>query len=472
MQKHGWLRLWRGAPVMMVGCIPSHAAYFSVYERSKVLLGVNLPGHSPLAAAACGAMATTLHDAVLTPLDVVKQRLQLGFYSGISDCVRTVVREEGARALFRSYPTTLLMNWPYASVLVGTNETIKEALRQAKAKAGRAEDLRPAEYLASGALSGAVAAALTTPLDVLKTRLQTQGLSVAAPLPPVAGSAASSTGRGQAEGGAARGAAGGAGPGKKDGGGRAGRQRGGAGPRQGPGGASARAPRARAAAAAPVAGAPPPPSSLGASWARPAPAHARTLRPVWGSGLGSAPRHALLSHRLASAASRTGSAAAAQRFAVGIGARGCSRLGLPTPWAAGPRPWKRTGASRPGASLAASFHGAFPLGLPSGDQAPNDGSSRTSATSERDVASARESRPRVALRMPSGSGGIADMHLVRGSAPQYTGLLDAARKIVRSEGPAGFFRGLAPRMLVHAPSAAISWGTYEALKGALRPLTG
>ena len=187
MAKHGLVRLWRGAPVMMVGCIPSHAAYFSVYERAKIAFGVNKPGHSPLAAAACGAMATTLHDAVLTPLDVVKQRLQLGFYDGVTDCVRTIIKQEGVGALFRSYPTTLLMNWPYASVLVATNETIKETMRQARGpghKAGKDDPLSGAEFLLSGALAGAVAAAVTTPLDVLKTRLQTQGLSVAAPLAP------------------------------------------------------------------------------------------------------------------------------------------------------------------------------------------------------------------------------------------------------------------------------------------------
>ena len=88
------------------------------------------------------------------------------------------------------------------------------------------------------------------------------------------------------------------------------------------------------------------------------------------------------------------------------------------------------------------------------------------------MATARAQRPRLALGMPSGAPGIADLHLVRGGAPQYTGLIDAARKVVSSEGAGGLFRGLGARMAVHAPSAAISWGTYEALKNALRPITG
>ena len=81
--------------MMFAGCIPSHAAYFSVYEAAKEAFGANAEGHHPFAAAASGVMATVLHDAVLTPLDCVKQRLQLGLYGGFLDCVRTMVREEG-----------------------------------------------------------------------------------------------------------------------------------------------------------------------------------------------------------------------------------------------------------------------------------------------------------------------------------------------------------------------------------------
>ncbi len=58
---------------------------------------MNVPGHHPLAAAGTGALATLLHDAVLTPLDVVKQRLQLGFYAGASHALRDILCREGAR---------------------------------------------------------------------------------------------------------------------------------------------------------------------------------------------------------------------------------------------------------------------------------------------------------------------------------------------------------------------------------------
>lgn len=152
---------------MFVACIPSHAMYFTVYEASKEALGANSAGHTPLPAAISGAFATVLHDGVLTPMDVVKQRLQLGYYQGVLHCLRTMLKTEGVVAFFRSYPTTLLMNIPYAATVVATNETIKEVLNP-----GRELDMTA--YLLSGAGAGAVAATVTTPLDNIKTRLQTQ----------------------------------------------------------------------------------------------------------------------------------------------------------------------------------------------------------------------------------------------------------------------------------------------------------
>ena len=58
-------------------CRPAHALYFATYELSKDRLGGNRPGHQPLATAAAGSLATVVNDGIMTPADVVKQRLQV-----------------------------------------------------------------------------------------------------------------------------------------------------------------------------------------------------------------------------------------------------------------------------------------------------------------------------------------------------------------------------------------------------------
>ncbi|CAN0149237.1 unnamed protein product, partial [Phaeothamnion confervicola] len=133
--------------------------------------------HQPVGAAVAGATATIFHDAVMAPMDVIKQRLQLGYYRGIGDCARTIYQVEGIGAFYRSFPTTLFMNMPYGCVMVAMNESIKRMLRPNG-------DFDTTTYILAGSAAGAVAAAATTPLDVVKTRLQTQALnaSVAGPL--------------------------------------------------------------------------------------------------------------------------------------------------------------------------------------------------------------------------------------------------------------------------------------------------
>ena len=49
LRANGFLRLWRGAPAVLMGCVPSHAAYFSAYEVGKARMGADAPGHHPIA---------------------------------------------------------------------------------------------------------------------------------------------------------------------------------------------------------------------------------------------------------------------------------------------------------------------------------------------------------------------------------------------------------------------------------------
>lgn len=54
--------------------------------------------------------------------------------------------------------------------------------------------------------------------------------------------------------------------------------------------------------------------------------------------------------------------------------------------------------------------------------------------------------------------------LVRAAVPAYHGIVGALRAIWADEGAAGLMRGFGARMLLNAPSAAISWTTYEFVK--------
>lgn len=173
LQERGGMGLMRGCSAVLVGCIPAHIALFTSYEYTKRRLLSNSNQHEPASAAVCGAAATLCHDVILTPMDVVKQRMQLGCYNSIGECLQKILRREGVGGLYRSMPTTLAMNLPYGSVFVASNESIKKLLDIRPSRSGEQRSVLPWYFLAAG-MSGACASMATQPLDVVKTRLQTQ----------------------------------------------------------------------------------------------------------------------------------------------------------------------------------------------------------------------------------------------------------------------------------------------------------
>lgn len=159
---------------MVVGAGPAHAVYFATYEVVKQAMGGNAAGHHPVAAATSGACATIASDAFMNPFDVIKQRMQVhgSTFKSITECARTVWRNEGLRAFYVSYPTTLTMTVPFTALQFTAYESLTEILQRRRQMA-----YDPLSHCIAGGLAGGIAAAATTPLDVIKTLLQTRGVS-------------------------------------------------------------------------------------------------------------------------------------------------------------------------------------------------------------------------------------------------------------------------------------------------------
>ncbi|XP_026933180.1 mitoferrin-1 isoform X1 [Leopardus geoffroyi] len=171
IRTEGFWRPLRGLNVMVMGAGPAHALYFACYENMKRTLNAvfHHQGNSHLANGIAGSMATLLHDAVMNPAEVVKQRMQMynSPHRSALSCVWTVWRTEGLGAFYRSYTTQLTMNIPFQSIHFITYEFLQEQVNPHRG-------YNPQSHIISGGLAGALAAAATTPLDVCKTLLNTQ----------------------------------------------------------------------------------------------------------------------------------------------------------------------------------------------------------------------------------------------------------------------------------------------------------
>ncbi|VDP91536.1 unnamed protein product [Echinostoma caproni] len=158
----------RGIGTMVGGAGPAHAAYFGCYEHVKHSVETSRR-FSSLAPLIGGACATLLHDAVMTPADAVKQRLQIfnSPYHNSLDCIIHVIRNEGLSVLYRAYFTQLTMNVPYQAIHFVTYEAAQDVVNPSR-------QYKPWTHVVSGGLAGCLAAAFTNPLDVCKTAINTQ----------------------------------------------------------------------------------------------------------------------------------------------------------------------------------------------------------------------------------------------------------------------------------------------------------
>ena len=129
-----------------------------------------------------GLVADLAAAPVYVPSEVLKTRLQLqgrynnpyfnsGFnYRSTMHAARTIVRTEGFSALFYGYKATLWRDLPFSALQFAFYE---EERGLAKRYMGSNDIGLPLEIL-TAATAGGMAGVITTPLDVVKTRIQTQ----------------------------------------------------------------------------------------------------------------------------------------------------------------------------------------------------------------------------------------------------------------------------------------------------------
>eukprot|EP00842_Homolaphlyctis_polyrhiza_P005538 jgi/Hompol1/5986/HPOL_000151-RA len=174
--------LWRGVSSVVLGAGPSHALYFAAYEQMKsVFRRFDTTEHKHFAHASAGVFATIAHDGFATPFDVIKQRMQISnAHRGLVSTAMHTLRTEGIGAFYVSFPTTLTMSIPYQCIQFTTYEYMRKTLNPSGS-------YDPKSHILAGAFAGAAASAITNPLDVAKTLLQTRGLATDSALRQVSG---------------------------------------------------------------------------------------------------------------------------------------------------------------------------------------------------------------------------------------------------------------------------------------------
>ncbi|KAG7466872.1 hypothetical protein MATL_G00146990 [Megalops atlanticus] len=127
----GFFGLYKGAKACFLRDIPFSAIYFPVYAHTKEQLADEQGRLGPLQLLTAGAIAGVPAASLVTPADVVKTRLQVAAragqttYSGVIDCFRKVVREEGFRALWKGAGARVFRSSPQFGVTLVTYELLQ-----------------------------------------------------------------------------------------------------------------------------------------------------------------------------------------------------------------------------------------------------------------------------------------------------------------------------------------------------------
>ncbi|CAL9195413.1 unnamed protein product [Musa hybrid cultivar] len=166
-----WRGLYSGLAGNLAGVLPASAIFVGIYEPTKQkLLRVfpeNLSAFAHLTAGAIGGAASSF---IRVPTEVVKQRMQTGQFTSAPNAVRLIVAKEGFRGLYAGYSSFLLRDLPFDAIQFCIYEQIRIGYKIAARR-----ELNDPENAIIGAFAGAITGAITTPLDVMKTRLMVQG---------------------------------------------------------------------------------------------------------------------------------------------------------------------------------------------------------------------------------------------------------------------------------------------------------
>ncbi|KAK6150541.1 hypothetical protein DH2020_015473 [Rehmannia glutinosa] len=163
--------LYSGLAGNLAGVLPASAVFVGVYEPAKQKLLRSLPENlSAVAHLTAGALGGIAASCIRVPTEVVKQRMQTGQFASAPDAVRLIVSKEGFKGLYAGYGSFLLRDLPFDAIQFCIYEQLRIGYKLAAKR-----DLNDPENAVIGAFAGALTGAITTPLDVIKTRLMVQG---------------------------------------------------------------------------------------------------------------------------------------------------------------------------------------------------------------------------------------------------------------------------------------------------------
>lgn len=179
--------LFRGNGTNCARIIPNSAVKFLCYEQfaraiAQWRMSNGETGLTPGLRLVAGAGAGIIAMSATYPLDMVRGRLtvQEGAaaqqYRGMSHAATSIIRQEGARALYKGWVPSVVGVVPYVGLNFAVYESLKDfIIKHESTDANSERELGVITRLACGATAGTLGQTVAYPFDVARRRLQVSG---------------------------------------------------------------------------------------------------------------------------------------------------------------------------------------------------------------------------------------------------------------------------------------------------------
>lgn len=195
----GFRGIYNGLGAAAIGSAPGAALFFSTYETMKPIIQTNMNNYysqqnnnneiiyeSSLSHMIAASIGEAMACLVRVPTEVIKAKMQTAHTKiPLIDTVKIVLSEtHGVHkflstltgGLYRGYGITLFREIPFAMIQFPLYEKLKLYFslynnNKNHDHHNHSQSCTPFQAAISGSISGGIAAAITTPLDVIKTRL-------------------------------------------------------------------------------------------------------------------------------------------------------------------------------------------------------------------------------------------------------------------------------------------------------------
>ncbi|XP_053569968.1 probable mitochondrial glutathione transporter SLC25A40 [Bombina bombina] len=172
IRNEGVRSLWSGLPPTLVMALPATAIYFTCYDQLRDILIHRMGGSIESASLIAGATARLGSATIISPLELIRTKMQFRplSYMELILCIQSSIANDGWLSLWKGWGPTVLRDVPFSAMYWYNYELGRRWLSQ------RYNTMQPSFVISftAGAVSGSIAAVVTLPFDVVKTRRQVE----------------------------------------------------------------------------------------------------------------------------------------------------------------------------------------------------------------------------------------------------------------------------------------------------------